>query len=653
MVTDRKSQGIDHDWPPIEADTIPKLLRLRTEQFADRVYMRRKNFGIWQRLTWKEVYENIRTFGLGLLKLGLRRGETVAIMGENRRELFWAEFATMAVGGKVVCLYPDMIPSEMKYILEHSDSVYFVAEDQEQVDKILEIKSQLPEIRKVIYWDPKGMWHYNDPLLMEFKEVQQVEGTSYGNKNPKLFEECIDRGKGTDIALLGYTSGTTGLPKGVINTYSTLLDSAYRVKMHHPLRPFTQYLSYISPAWGTEQIFGMTLGLLVPFVLNFPEEPETVQANIRELGVEFLMFGPRQWESLASTVQAYMFDAGPVRQFLYNMGMKVGYKIAEKRTKGTKIHPLWYLLHPLADRLILRAVRDNLGLKKTYFALSGGTAMAPDVFRFFHAIGVRLGNGYGLSEAGLISQHQGSKFELETIGNLHRSHPAFGPPLEIKLGNRNELLVRGGSGFPGYYKNPEASKAKMVDGWIQTGDAVHIRKDGELVFLDRISDLRTLSTGHFFPPQFVEIRLRFSPYIKDAIIIGDETKPFVSTLINIDGEIVGRWAEKNGLAYSTFPDLSQMPQVCELIRQEIEKINKNLEEQSRVRKFINLPKELDPDEAELTRTRKLRRDFIENRYSDFIKAIYGDQTEVIAEVPVKYRDGRTGILKTSTRIIHV
>ena len=653
MGKEGKDRTADHwEWPPIEADTLPKLLKLRAEQFADRVFIRYKHLGVWQRITWKEVYENVRAFGLGLMKLGLKRGETVAIAGENRKELFWAEWAAVSAGGKVVCLYPDMTPAEVKYILENSDAVYFVAEDQEQVDKILQVKAQLPGIRKVIYWDSRGMWHYNDPLLMEFKEVQE-EGREYGEQNPTLFEESIAQGKGPDIAGLSYTSGTTGLPKGVIMTQTGTLDGAHRIQMHCPLKPFTQYLSYISPAWGTEQLFGITLGVFVPLILNFPEEPETVLSNIRELGVEALSFGPRQWEGLASMVQAYMLDAGSIRRFIYKIGMKVGYQLAEKRTGGKKIHPIWHLLYPLADWIVLRAIRDNLGLKKTYLAVSGGTAMSPEVFRFFHAIGLKLRNAYGISEVGMLTQHKGDKFDLETMGSWFHSHPAFGPPVEWKLGDKGELLIRGGAGFAGYFKNPEASAEKMADGWFRSGDAVHMREDGELVFLDRVSDLRSLSSGHFFPPQFIEIRLRFSPYIKDVIVIGDETKPFVSALINIDAEITGRWAEKKGLAYSTFPDLSQMPQICDLIRQEIERVNQFLEEKSRVKKFVNLPKELDPDEAELTRTRKLRRDFIENRYADLIKALYGDQKEFATEVPVKYRDGRTGVVKTQTPIIHI
>lgn len=377
----------------------------------------------------------------------------------------------------------------MKQILEHSDSVYFVAQDQAQIDKILEIKTQIPKLKKIIYWDSKGMWHYSDPLLMEFKEVQS-EGTNYGHKNPKLFEECIDQGKGTDIAILSYTapSGTAEPPKGVIWTHHNLLDNSYRVSMRHPLKPFTQYLSHTSPAWDTEQVFGIALGLLVPFVINFPRGPETVKSNIREVGVEALVWGTRRWESLASMVQGYMLDAGMIRRGLYHMGIGISHKIAGKRTEGRETGPIWRLLYPIADRLILRGIRDNIGFTRICLAISEGSPMTPESFRFFHAIGINLRNGYGLSETGLLTLHAGERFDLETVGTLCRSHPAFGTPLEMKSGEGGELLVRGGAGFSGYYKNPEASAAKMVDGWIRTGDVGQIREDGQVVFLRGVSE---------------------------------------------------------------------------------------------------------------------------------------------------------------------
>ena len=637
------------EFPRVEAYTVPKLFKLRAEQYADKVFMTRKTFGVWQTYTWQEVYDHVKYFHLGLIKLGLKPEETVCIGGENEQQFFWAEYATLAARAKVVCLYPDMTPPEVQYIFENSDTVYFVGQDQEQVDKVLEIRDQVPNLRKIIYWDPRGMWQYKDPFLVDFEEVEEL-GKEYARENPDLFESNIDSVQREDTAVLSYTSGTTGLPKGVIMTHEGLIDTAYRAMMHLPIKPFTEYLSYISPAWATEQMFGITQGLAGPMVINFPEEPETVMQNIRELGAEVLVFGPRQWEGLAALVQARMLDAGPIRRLFYRIGMAVGMQVALARTEGKKISKIWKLLYPLADLLVLRSLRDNLGLSKAYYTFSGGAAMAPDGFRFFHALGVDLRNGYGATEIGLLTAHMGDKFSLETLGRWYTSHPDFGPPLEYKISEKGELLVRGATGFPGYYKKPEATEEAMAGGWYHTGDAVSMTEDGEMVYLDRVKDLRKLSGGHPFPPQYIETRLRFSPYIKDVIIMGDENKDFVSSMINIDAENMGRWAEKRAIPYTTFADLSQNAQVRRIIQEEVEKVNRALDEGSRVKRFVNLPKELDPDEAELTRTRKLRREFIEERYKDIIQAIYDGDDELESEIPVKYRDGRTAVVKNTTYI---
>ena len=630
-------------------ETLPQLLIYQAKRFGDRIFHRKKDFGIWQQFSFSEVLENVKTLAMGLSALGVRRGDTVAMIGENEPQLFWGEYAVQSIGGKAVCLYPDLTAPQMEYLLNHSDSVAIICEDQEQVDKVLELGEKVPKIITIIYWDAKGLWKYKHPKLLTFKEVQE-RGRKHLQENRDKFEKEVAAGKGDDIAVISYTSGTTGLPKGCLGTHKSFFDAALRVAGAMPLKPFTQHMSYISPAWATEQMLGLTLGLVIPLVVNFPEEPETVQENIREIGTEALTFTPRQWESIASIVESKMLDAGSIRRWFFRWGMAVGRKVNLVKLEGKHVPLGWRLLYPLVDKLVLYPLRDNLGLQAVYYAQSGGSGMAPDVFRFFHAMGIKLRNVFGTTEMGLFTLHQGETYDLETVGKWMHVHPRFGPPLEYKISDEGQLLVKGGSGFTGYYKNPEATAKNLVDGYYATGDAVYMTDKNEMVYLDRLEDMRKLSTGHSYPPQFIESRLRFSPFIKEVMTLGDPEKPFVSAMINIDISTVGPWAEERRIGYTTFTDLSQNPKVRELIQGEIEKVNYFLPEGSKVKRFINLPKELDPDEDELTRSRKLRRSFLEQKYAVFISAIYSGKEKFEAEVPVKYQDGRTGVLKT---LVHV
>jgi len=389
-------------------------------------------------------------------------------------------------------------------------------------------------------------------------------------------------------------------------------------------------------------------------VVNFPEGPEEVLDNIRELAVDAMVFSPRQWENLASIVQARMLGAGRVRRGLYNWGVRVGKQVYVERLEG-RTPPLWARLQlPFAEALVLHHLRDNLGLGRAEVALSGGALMAPDVFRLFHAMGVKLRNVYGATETGLLTAHTGEIYRLETSGRWMDCAAAYGDPVEHRITDEGELQVRGGSGFAGYYRQPEKSAEAMTgDGWYATGDAVSLTDDGELVFLDRVKDMRELRSGHRYPPQFIETRLRYSPFIKDLMTLGNESRDYVVALINIDMEVLSRWAEENGIGFSTYTDLSQKPEIHQLIRTEIIRINSLLPEGSQVMRFANFPKELDPDEGELTRSRKLRRAFLEERYSDMIEAIYGGAPDIDLEIAVTYQDGRKGVLKARVNITDV
>lgn len=630
-------------------DTIPKLLRYQESRFRRRVLHRKKDFGIWQRYTWGDVYGRVRALAMGLAELGVRRGETVALVGENEPQLFWSQYAAQCIGAKVVCLYPDLTAAQMEYILQHSEAVVVICEDQEQVDKALELEPKLDAVHSIVCWDNRGMWTYHHPKLLSFEEVQ-AKGRARIERHPEEFDRELAAGRSDDIAVLSYTSGTTGLPKACILTHRYLLETPARMFGAVRFKPFTQYLSYISPAWGAEQYFGLTLGLVTPFVVNFPEEPETVQENIREVGTEALMLSPRQWESLAALVEAKMMDAGRIRRACYEAAMSIGRRVNLSRLAGGHVGLGQRFLYLLADLAVLRHLRDCLGLQSAEIAVSGGSGMAPEVFRFFQAMGVPLRNIYGATEVGLLTSHQGSAYDLETVGSWLPVHPRLGTPLEYRVGEDGELQVRGGIGFSGYYKNPEATAKKLIDGWYRTEDAVHLTEHGELVYLERTEDMRQLADGHKYPPQFIENRLRFSPFIKDAMTLGDTDKPFVAAFINIDLSTLGRWAEQRGIGYTSFTDLSQNAAIRELIRQEMRSVNDLLPAGSRVCRFINLPKELDPDEDELTRSRKLRRKHLEQKYAIFIDAIYSGAREFSATVPIKYQDGRTGTLNATVHV---
>lgn len=635
-----------------EAQTLPQALAARARQTPNLICERHKRFGIWREFTWAQVEEDVRDLALGLRSLGLQRGGVLLVVGENEPEHFWAEFAAHAVGAAVVSVYPDQSIDEIGYLVEDSGATVIVAQDQEQVDKALAIAPQAPGLKAIVYWDDSGLWSYRHPLLHSFKAVQR-DGREMHAANPELYRREVEAGRGTDIAVLSYTSGTTGRPKGVILTHQYLFDNTARILSAIRFQPGCEYLTYIAPAWATEQFFGITLGLLLPMVVNFPEGPEQVLANIRELAVEVMLFSPRQWENLASVVQARLLDAGSIRRGFYDWGMAIGREVNVGHLEGRTPSLAARLLYPLADILVLKPLRDKLGLTRVSIALSGGSAMAPDVFRLFHSMGVHLRNIYGATEIGLLTVHQGQQYDLESVGHWMKNDPKFGPPLEWRISEEGELLIKGGSGFKGYYRKPDKTAESLDGEWYRTGDAVSLTERGELVFLERIKDLRQLRAGHSFPPQFIETRLRFSPFIKDLMTIGDEQRDYVAALINIDMEVVARWAEDRNIGFSTFTDLSQRPEVRELIRGEIARINVLLPAHARVLRFANFPKELDPDEGELTRTRKLRRSFLEERYAPLIEALYDGSEQVGLKVPVTYQDGRKGVLAATVMISDV
>jgi len=624
-------------------NTLPQYLKQAAQRYGiKRVAMRKKHLGIWREFTWAESFERVKHLALGLMSLGLARGDKVCIIGDNDPEYFWAQLAIQAAGGVAVGVFTDSIPSELQYIVQHSDSVCVFAKDQEQCDKLIEIRAQIPAVRRVIYWEDKGLWNYRDPWLTSFDAVIAA-GRDLDQREPARFDERLAQGSGDDLAIFCYTSGTTGLPKGAMIAHRNLISGCQLYSQVDPRFDTDEYLSFLPPAWITENVLGLAVHVMNGMIVNFPEEPETVQENLREISPHALLFSSRLWESLVSIVQARIADTSWINRALYNLFMPIGYRVADMRFGKGSVPMGWRLLDRLGDLAVFAPLRDKLGLIRVKSAYSAGAALSPDVVRFFRAIGVNIKNLFGSTEAIIHTLHIGSDIKFETVG-------VPPPGMQIKIDGDGQVLVAGPTVFQGYYKNPEATDKALKDGWFHTGDAGYLRDDGHLIYLDRVKDLLELATGDKFSPQYIEGRLKFSPYVKDVMVVGGRERAFVTAMINIDFANVGHWAEKRRIAYTTFVDLSQKPEVYDLIRQDVLRVNATLPPAARVRRFVLLHKEFDPDEGDLTRTRKLRRGFMEDRYRDLVEAMYGDKSEVRVSAQVKYRDGRTGVIETAVRV---
>lgn len=623
-----------------KGETWPQILKYNFEKYGDNhVAMRYKHRGIWQAFTWKDYYLDVKYLALGLLSLGFKPGDKLLIIGDNAPQWYYAELAAQADHGVSVGLYSDLTPQEIKYIAANSETRFAVVEDQEQVDKFLQIKGELPRLEKIIYWQYKGIPGYNDATLIGYRQVQQ-SGQKYEAEHPGAFEQNIADGKAGDVCAIVYTSGTTGdVPKGAVHTYGTLKPGAEYFLHLDPWREDDKIATYMPPAWITEQWLGIGCHLLSGATLNFAERPETQQQDIREIGPDIIFYSSRIWERQAVTVQARMQGADFFKKMVYRLLMPVGYRLADARLKGQKPGVLDKILYPLADLLVLRPLRDNLGLPNARVCYAIASPLSPEAIRFYHALNVPLKNHYGLTEGGTVSCSRTDDIKLETVGTVPRG-------AEVRITGRGELLCRQPGVFQGYYRDPAKTAEALKEGWFYSGDSALVNEEGHVVFLDRLKDLVEMSSGDKLAPQLIESQLKFSPYIRDAWVLAGPERAYVSAIIIIDFDNVSRWADQKRVVYTTFNDLSQKPEVYELIRQEIERTNKSLSPGCRIVKYTNLHKEFDPDESELTRNRKLKRQFIEERYREVIRAIYSDKAEAAIEAQIKYRDGRTGTITT-------
>jgi long-chain acyl-CoA synthetase len=628
-------------------DTFPKLVLENVERFPDKIAVREKDYGIWQSYTWRQYLEQARLIALGMAALGFARGDKTAIVGDNRPQLYWAMLATQALGGVPVPLYQDSIEKEMEYIVDHAEVRFAVAEDQEQVDKLLQVKSRCPQLEYIIYDDARGLRHYTDEGLLSLAAVQEL-GRKFEVEHGGYFEQEVRKGSADDIAVICYTSGTTGQPKGAMLSHRNLIVTGRNAIEYEGLRATDEIVAYLPMAWIGDHMFSFAQSILTGFTTNCPESSATVLQDLREIGPTYFFAPPGIYQRILTTAMIRIEDASGPKRRMVRFFLDVARRVERCRLTGKPASPGDRLLHALGRVLVYGPLRDNLGMSRVRLAYTAGEAIGPELFEFYRALGVNMKQLYGMTESSaLICIQRNEEVRLDTVGT-----PLTG--VEVRIGESGEVLYRSPGVFQGYYKNPEATRQTLEDGWVHSGDAGIIDRDGHLRIIDRARDVGRLADGTLFAPKYLENRLKFSPYIREAICIGQD-RPFVAALINIDPTAVGSWAERRGLAYTSYTDLSQKPEIYELIQQEIHRVNRSLLEEpqlrgAQIRRFLMLHKELDPDDQEITRTRKVRRGFIAQKYAALVEALYSERDQVSVEAKVTYEDGRTGTVRADLRI---
>ncbi|WP_114376899.1 long-chain fatty acid--CoA ligase [Elioraea thermophila] len=619
-------------------DTLPKLLALNAREWGREVALREKDFGIWRSITWAEYQERVRSFALGLASLGVGRGDVVGLIGDNRPDWVMGEIAAHATGAMSMGIYRDALDDEVAYLLAYAEAKVVFAEDEEQVDKLLALGERAPSLRHIVYSDPRGMRKYDDPRLMSVSELVK-RGEDLRLAEPDRYERMVAATRGEDVAILCTTSGTTARPKLAMLPARALIRHCAAYLAADPRRPDDEYVSVLPLPWIMEQVYVLGWGLLARMKVNFVEEPETMLADFREIGPHFVLFAPRMWEAIAADVRARMMDSTPFKRWMFDRAMAMGLKALEKGRRSR-----------LADLLLFRALRDRLGFSRIRSAATGGAALGPDTFRFFQAMGIPLRQLYGQTELlGAYTLHRAGEVDFNTVG------VPFVPEIEVRIDNPDangvgEIVTRHPNMFAGYFRNEEATRADLRDGWMHTGDAGYFDAKGHLVVIDRIKDIATTARGDRFSPQFIENKLKFSPYVAEAVILG-HGRDFLSAIVCIRYAIVSKWAEKNRIAFTTYSDLAAKPEVAEILKREIEAVNAELPEPQRIRKFVLLYKELDADDDELTRTRKVRRGVIAQKYADIIEAIYEGRSEIPVDTVIKFQDGTTQRIRTTLRVI--
>ena len=626
--------------------TLPALLRRNAATIGTRPAVREKDRGIWRTYTWAQYYDEVRDFALGLAAHGFKRGDKLSVIGDNRPRLYWAQLAAQSLGGVAVPVFQDSIASELAYVFAHAEVSVIVAEDQEQVDKVLSLKDQLPSLKVLVYDDPRGMRNYDSSLLRSFEEVQAA-GRTFGFERAGYIEGEIDKGTPDDIALFAYTSGTTGRPKGVMLSHANLISVGESILAAGDIRVDDEWLCYLPMAWIGDSLYSTTISLLVGFTCNCPENVDTVQRDLRELGPTTFLAPPRIWENLLTAIQIRAGDASPLKRRLFEYFRNLAERAELARHDGNPVSLATRLGLALGEILVYAPVRDQLGLRRTRWAYTGGAPLGADAYRFFRSFGINLKQIYGATEiAGLAALQPDGEADPNTVGRVCSG-------MEARIAENGEVLIRSPGLFVGYYKQPDATKeTRTDDGWYRTGDAGFIDPRGHLVIIDRAKDVGALVDGTPFAPQFIENKLKFSPFIREAVAFGD-AKPYVAALVAIDLATVGKWAERRNLAYTSFQDLSGRAEVRALIADEIRTCNATLPPSGRIRRFLLVNKEFDADDNEITRTRKIRRRFVAEKYAAAIAALYGEAEDVELTTEITYEDGRTGKLRVRLKIADV
>jgi long-chain acyl-CoA synthetase len=615
--------------------TLPRLLARQAGDRPRKTALREKEWGVWQAVSWEDSYRITAEFACGLEALGLGKGDIVILIGNNRPEWIWAELAVQGLGGMALGLYQDSPAEEIEYVFALSGCRLVVAEDQEQVDKMLSFRGRLPDLDYIVYHDPKGLKAYESRVegLKSFNAVRRL-GREKGGDCPARFRERIRRGGPDDPCLIATTSGTTGRPKLAVLSHRNLLSMAHNLGRYDPKSATDEFVSFLPLAWMGEQMMAVASALLFGFCVNFPETPDTASADSREIGPHFIFSPPRVYESVAAKVAGDIMETSPFKRWLYNRFLPVGYEYVDTVFAGETPSPWLKFKYRLADQGLFRALRDRLGFSRMRSATTGGAALGPDVFRFFHAIGVNLKQIYGQTEiAGISCIHKEGEVDFSSVG-------APIPETEVRISDEGEILSRSPAVFLGYYRNEEATRETVTeDGWLLSGDAGYFDDNGRLVVIDRLKDVMHLADGTRFSPQFLENKIKFSPFLRESVVLGDG-RDFVAAILCIDMAIVGHWAESKMITYTTYQDLAAKDEVYALIRSEVAGTNATLPEETRIRRFCLLYKELDPDDNELTRTRKVKRGTIGERYGALIEALYTDACALSLETEITYQDGR-------------